>query len=210
MEIDWHTVRKAKKIVKDQLNKPILKFPIVADYRKPLADFLKPGMSILDIGAYRRELKSYLETAVGAGLDYRSMDIDRSFEHDFYALEDITGKFEAIACYEVVEHLSPQMVSRLFLKAYDLLKPEGRMFVSTPNVHHPVGFWCDSTHITPFRIRHLAGWMAMAGFQRFWGYRVVRMTWKKRLRYLRYRGLLRLLNMDFAPGILIVGEKRER
>jgi hypothetical protein len=45
--------------------------------------------------------------------------------------------------------------------------------------------------------------------KRFWGYPVCRMTWKKRLRYWRYRGLLRLLNLDFASGILVVGEKAD-
>ncbi|HEY4487801.1 MAG TPA: hypothetical protein VI483_03505, partial [Candidatus Paceibacterota bacterium] len=68
-------------------------------------------------------------------------------------------------------------------------------------------FWSDSTHITPYRIRHLAGWLATADFCRFWGYRVCNLTWKRRWRYWRYRGLLRLLNIDFAPGIVVVGEK---
>jgi SAM-dependent methyltransferase len=209
MDLDWNTVKTAKTLAKDQLSQPILKFPTVADYRKPLAEFLKPGMHVLDIGAHQCELRSYLETAVRSSLNYRSMDVDRSFKHDYYSLEEVSGRYNAIACYEVVEHLTPEMVSELFRKAYELLEPGGRLFVSTPNVHHPIGFWCDSTHITPFRLRHLAGWMALAGFKRFWGFRVVQMTWKKRLRYLRYRALLRLLNLDFAPGVLVIGERSE-
>jgi hypothetical protein len=48
----------------------------------------------------------------------------------------------------------------------------------------------------------------LAGFQRFWGPGGY-MNWEKRLRYWRYQGLLRLLNMDFTPGVLVVGEKLE-
>ncbi len=209
MDIDWTIVNRAKRLAKDQLEQPILKFPIVSDSRKPICDFLKPGMRVLEVGAHQRELKGYLERSVGWSLDYKSMDIDRTFEHDFYTLEEIAGKYEAIVCYEVVEHMSPGMVLTLFRKAYELLVPGGRLFVSTPNVHHPIAFWGDSTHITPFRLRHVAGWMGTAGFKRFWGYRIVQMTWKKRIRICRYRGLLRLLNLDFAPGILVIGEKTE-
>jgi len=209
MDVDWSFVRSAKKLAASQLSQPILKFPTVADYRRPLADFVRPGMSVLDIGANQRQLQSFLESRIDGGVVYKSMDVDRSNTHDFYSLDAITGEYDAIACYEVVEHLATSAVLSLFQKAHSLLTPGGRIFVSTPNVHHPIGFWCDSTHITPFRLRHLAGWLAAAGFEKFWGYRVVQMTWKKRLRYWRYRGLLRLLNMDFAPGILVVAEKRQ-
>jgi SAM-dependent methyltransferase len=207
MAVDWTLVNKAKNLAEDQLPQPILKLPIVSDYRAPLAAFLQPHMRVLEIGANDRSLKSYLDQSLKFELSYKSMDIDRSHEHDFYSLEEIQEQFDAIGCFEVVEHMPLEMAVELFQKAYQLLVPCGRIFVSTPNVYHPVSFWSDSSHITPFRVRHLAGWMAGAGFCRFWAYRVVEMNWKKQLRYWRYRGLLRLFNLDFAPGILVVGEK---
>lgn len=207
MDIDWALVNRAKNLVEDQIDQPILKLPIIRDYRIPLTEFLCPGMKVLDIGANDRSLEVFMTRHLDFNLDYKSMDIDRSHRHDFYNLEEIEEKFNAIACYEVVEHLSPRLALDLFRTAYKLLKSEGRMFVSTPNVYHPMSFWSDCTHITPFRFRHLAGWMATAGFNRFWGYRVCDLTWKKRFRYWRYRGLLRLLNIDFAPGIVVVGER---
>ncbi len=149
----------------------------------------------------------FLDHTLHFSVQYQSMDIDRSHEHDFFSLEEIQGEFDAIVCFEVVEHMTPRMALQLFTTAHQCLRPQGRLFVSTPNVYHPMSFWSDCTHVTPFRIRHLAGWMSRAGFRHLEGYRVVKMTWKKRLRYWRYRGLLRLLNIDFAPGIVVVGEK---
>lgn len=207
MDVDWTLINRAKNLVEDQIDQPILKIPIIADYRAPLAKFLRPGMTILDIGANNRSLESYLQQTGVAGFGYKSMDIDRSHNHDFYSLDDITDQFDAIGCFEVVEHMPPALALEIFKRAYHLLKPGGQMFVSTPNVYHPMSFWSDSSHITPFRIRHLAGWLASAGFTRFDGYRVCRMDWKKRWRSWRYRGLLRLLNIDFAPGILVVAQK---
>jgi len=208
MDVDWTLVNKAKNLVEDQLDQPILKLPMVRDFRQPLIEFLRPEMKVLDIGANNRSLKDFMDRELGFSVNYKSMDIDRSYDHDFYTLEEIEDEFHAIACFEVVEHMTAGMALTLFQHAYRLLGPEGRLFVSTPNVYHPMSFWSDATHITPFRFRHLAGWMATAGFTRFWGYRVCDFTWKKRWRYLRYRGLLRLLNLDFAPGIVVVGEKK--
>jgi hypothetical protein len=207
MDIDWTIVNKAKNLAEDDLNRPILKVPIVSNYREPLIEFLRPGMKVLDIGANDRALKSYLERRLNHTVDYKSMDVDRSHQHDFYSLESIEGEFDVIVCFEVIEHMRPSMVLELFRRTHALLKVEGRLFVSTPNVYHPMSFWADSTHITPFRLRHLAGWMKTAGFTPLSGFRVCEMTWKKQFRYWRYRGLLRLLNLDFAPGILVVGEK---
>ncbi|MBI1997713.1 MAG: class I SAM-dependent methyltransferase [Deltaproteobacteria bacterium] len=207
MDVDWTLVNKAKNLAEDQLDQPILKLPIIRDYREPLVAFLRPGMKVLDVGANDRALKSFLDRSLNFEVPYKSMDVDRSHEHDFYHMDEIHEQFDAIACFEVVEHMPPGMALELFRRAHELLTPKGRIFVSTPNVYHPMSFWSDSTHITPFRIRHLAGWLATAGFRQFWGYRVCNLNWKRRWRYWRYRGLLRLLNLDFAPGILVVGEK---
>lgn len=207
MDINWTLVNRAKNLVEDQLDYPILKLPIIRDYRTPLIDFLRPGMKVLDIGANDRALKTFVDARVDFALTYKSMDVDRSHLHDFYSLEEIGEEFNAIACFEVVEHMTPAMALDLFRKAHQLMSSGGRLFVSTPNVYHPMSFWSDCTHITPFRFRHLAGWIRTAGFDRFWAFRVCHFTWKKRLRYWRYRGLLRLLNIDFAPGILVVAEK---
>jgi SAM-dependent methyltransferase len=207
MDIDWTLINQAKNLVEQQIPEPILKIKIVPDYREPLVKFLRPHMRVLDIGANDRALKAFIEEQSHLPIEYKSMDVDRTHKHDFYDLAAIQGEYDAITCFEVIEHMPPGVGLELLRHAHRLLVPNGRLFVSTPNVYHPMSFWSDSTHITPYRIRHLAGWMATAGFVRVWGYRVCRMSWRKRLRAWRYRGLLRLLNIDFAPGVVVIGEK---
>jgi cyclopropane fatty-acyl-phospholipid synthase-like methyltransferase len=207
MDIDWTLINQAKNLVEQQIPEPILKIKIVPDYRDPLIKFLRAHMRVLDIGANDRSLKAFIEQQSHLPFEYKSMDVDRTYEHDFYDLTAIQGKYDAITCFEVIEHMPPGLGLELLRQAHRLLVPNGRLFVSTPNVYHPMSFWSDSTHITPYRIRHLAGWMASAGFVKVWGYRVCRMNWRKRLRAWRYRGLLRLLNLDFAPGVVVIGEK---
>jgi 2-polyprenyl-3-methyl-5-hydroxy-6-metoxy-1,4-benzoquinol methylase len=207
MDIDWTLINRAKNLAERQIPEPILKIKIVADYRDPLVFFLRANMRVLDIGANNRSLKTFIDEQADFSVDYKSMDVDRTYSHDFYDFDSIQGGFEAITCFEVIEHMTPLAGLELLRHAHRLLAPKGRVFVSTPNVYHPMSFWSDSTHITPYRIRHLAGWMATAGFVRFWGFRVCRMTLRKRLRVWRYRGLLRLLNLDFAPGVVVIGEK---
>ena len=207
MDIDWTLINKAKNLAEQQIPEPILKIEIVADYREPLVAYLRGNMRILDIGANDRSLKTFIEEKVDFPVNYKSMDVDRTHIHDFYDFDSIQGEFDAVACFEVIEHLTPGLGLELLRHAHRLLASKGRLFVSTPNVYHPMSFWSDSTHITPYRIRHLAGWMATAGFVNFWGFRVCPMTLRKRLRAWRYMGLLRLLNLDFAPGVIVIGEK---
>jgi 2-polyprenyl-3-methyl-5-hydroxy-6-metoxy-1,4-benzoquinol methylase len=207
MDIDWTLISKAKNLAEQQIPEPILKIKIVADYRDLLVAYLRVDMRILDIGANDRSLKRFIEEKVDFSVNYKSMDIDRTHIHNFYDFDSIQGEFDAVACFEVIEHLTPGPGLELLRHAHRLLASKGRLFVSTPNVYHPMAFWSDSTHITPYRIRHLAGWMATAGFVNFWGFRVCPMTLRKRLRAWRYKGLLRLLNIDFAPGVIVIGEK---
>jgi 2-polyprenyl-3-methyl-5-hydroxy-6-metoxy-1,4-benzoquinol methylase len=106
MDVDWTLINKAKNLADDQIDQPILKLPIIRDYREPLAGFLRPNMKLLDIGADDRSLKTYLDASLKFSVAYKSIDIDRSHKHDFYGLDEIQESFDAIDCFEVVEHMT--------------------------------------------------------------------------------------------------------
>lgn len=74
--------------------------------------------------------------------------------------------------FEVVEHMEIDEVKRVFSKVRKALSSGGLFFVSTPNVYHPVRFWRDSSHITPFAYDELVGLLISADFSDFRVYRI--------------------------------------
>ena len=109
MDIDWTLINRAKNLAEQQIPEPILKIKIVADYREPLLAYLRANMRILDIGANDRSLKRFIEEQVDFPMNYKSMDVDRTHSHDFYDFDSIQGEFDAIACFEVIEHMTPRL-----------------------------------------------------------------------------------------------------
>lgn len=184
----------------------ILKLPIVPSARGLLEGLLKDGDRVLDVGANDRNLERFL-VEKGVKMEYKSCDVDTGTAQDFYSLDSVTGEFDAIAALEVIEHASPVEAAGIFAAAFRLCKEGGVFVVSTPNVCHPVVFWRDCTHITPFRYDELYGMLAQAGFNNIRIYRTGTFSLKDRLVALLYRPLLRLLRMDFAPGIAAVATK---
>ena len=43
------------------------------------------------------------------------------------------ASFDTVTCIEVIEHLHPQLAMRLLQEAFKVLKPEGRLIITTPN-----------------------------------------------------------------------------
>jgi len=201
-DIKWNDVMKGRTLAGRTLPH-LLKLPIVKNSWEMVAGLIKDGDSVLDIGANERGLKDWLEQK-GLKVKYYSCDIDRSMQHDYYDLNDITSTFDVIVAFEVIEHIDAVSVSKYFAKIRELLDEKGLFIVSTPNVCHPVVFWRDCTHITPFRYDELYGLLLKSGFEDVELFRIGNFSLKKRLIALYYRPLLRLLRMDFAPGIVAV------
>ena len=164
-------------------------------------------MSLLDIGANDRSLYNYISGKTNKKIIYESYGIDNSLFHDYYNLDGIEKKFDIITMFEVVEHMEIDEVKRVFCKVRKVLNSGGLFFVSTPNVYHPVRFWRDSSHITPFAYDELVGLLISANFSDFRVYRIkTSMKYKDWIRYWFYRPLIKLLGIDFAPGIVVIGK----
>lgn len=186
---------------------PILRLPLARDGRELLLGFLRNGVSLLDIGAHDRNLQRFIE-AQGFTISYASLDVDRSREHDYYELSSVDRSFDIVVAFDVVEHMTVGEAMECFRRVQrDLLKPGGVFLVGTPNVSHPVVFWRDCTHITPFRYDELYGLLAAAGFSRIEIIRCGRFSLRDRVTALCFRPLLKLLRLDFAPGITAIARK---
>jgi len=123
-----------------------------------------PGARVLEVGAGDRRLKPRLEAAA-PGLDYRSVDPDPAHPHDGADLADAEGTFDLVFALEFVEHLSPGEAFAFLRRAHDLLRPGGRILLSTPDVFTPGRWHRDADHRTPFSPWELGGFLEAAGFR---------------------------------------------
>ena len=74
-----------------------LKLPFILKY-------VREGESILDVGAFDRALGERIRSRCPS-VRYKSMDIDSTYPHDYYSLEEIRETFDVILLFEVIEHL---------------------------------------------------------------------------------------------------------
>lgn len=172
-----------------------------------IAEAIKPGEKILDVGAGGRRLKEGILKRVPA-VQYKSMDVDRTEEHDYYSLGEIKEPFDVIVMSEVIEHLSFDDGIKLLKELRRILRSGGRIIVTTPNTHHPNVWWSDSDHKTPYRFDCLGAALMEAGFRVKGMYRLHSEKFLKRIaRYYLMAWLHRFLDVDFAKHIAAIAEK---
>jgi 2-polyprenyl-3-methyl-5-hydroxy-6-metoxy-1,4-benzoquinol methylase len=141
-------------------------------------------------------------------LTYKSMDVDRSNPHDYYDVESITEQFDAIIMFEVIEHLSLQEGIELMNKLYNRLNNGGIIIVSTPNIFNPARYMRDATHQTFYAYDELCGLFSIAGFDVKEVYRSYNDAFHRYLLKVYILGwLFRVLGIDYAYSIFVVGEK---
>jgi SAM-dependent methyltransferase len=164
--------------------------------------------NVLDVGAANKDLGTKVVERLPS-VTYKTMDLDRENEHDFYNFEEIDKKFDLIVLSEVIEHLGFMEGIELLRKLRDLLLPGGRIIVTTPNTHHPNIWWSDSDHKTPYRFDVLGGALTWAGFDVENMYRIYNDQFLRRLvRLYIMAPVHRYLDVDFAKSIVVVATKR--
>lgn len=184
------------------------KLKIVKKPLEVIGKELRPGACILDIGAGDRKIGERISAAVGA--QYKSMDVDRGKTHEYYSLDDIAEHFDAVLLFEVIEHLEVEKGVELLRRIHSLLVAEGKVFLTTPNVYHPHRYWGDCLHKTPYRYDELGGLLLATGYHPIGIYRIYNDALLRRLfRLYCAAALHRYLNIDFAPSILMVAQRKD-
>ena len=161
---------------------------------------------MLDVGAHDRRIERWLRST-GSDATYRSLDVDRSLQHDFYDFDSVSETYDLVTILDVVEHVPPQAVMEMMLHCHRVLRPGGEVVITTPNASHPARLWRDCTHITAFHHAELAGFVVAAGLVNPRLYRIRQMGWRDWLLYPFAWPTLKLLEIDFAFGIALTGEK---
>jgi 2-polyprenyl-3-methyl-5-hydroxy-6-metoxy-1,4-benzoquinol methylase len=183
--------------------------PLVKKRSPLLKQYLKDGMTVLDVGAGLRGMKNEIEK-LGIKVEYKSMDIDRSNFHDFYDIADIREKFDAVIMFEVIEHL-PLEDGLAFLKGLrEITKEKGIIIISTPNIFNPSRYMRDATHKTFYGYDELCGLLNLAGFGIKDVYRSFNDAVHRYFLKVYILGFLfRVLTIDYALSVFVVGEREE-
>lgn len=181
--------------------------PIKDKHTQVLREELAPGMRVLEIGSSERHLKGALESGF-AGLVYKSMDIDRETPQDYYSLDEITERFDAVLLFEVIEHMSFADGVMLLSRIYDLLSPGGKLIMTTPNLAHPTHFYRDPTHVTPYSHEGLGGILVGLGYDIVHAYRIYNAPIvQKMFRKYLAAPIQRYLGIDFTHSLLLVASR---
>jgi len=165
---------------------------------------------LLDFGAGDLRLKRKFLAAGFAGR-YETLDLSPEFAHEYADLAEVSGRFGAILCLEVLEHLPLAAFDPTVDRLVELLEPGGVLVVSTPNPLCVVPMWArDAGHIQQYPLADLVASLLARGFV-VDPFRVrlvpARPTLGQRLRLLSQRALCYLLAVDYADGLLVIGTR---
>lgn len=205
-EISWSELYAYRAMVHEE-------FPTIWDLkilrkRYPLMlEVIRDGDKVLDIGASDRNLEPRIKGHCPA-VEYKSLDVDQSQVHDFYSIDEVNETFDVVLLFEVIEHLELKEGVEMLSKIYSLLKEEGRLILTTPNVFNPSRFWRDATHRVAYCYDDLGGILLGRGFRIVSMYRTYNDAFHRFLfRVYVMAPLHRYLGIDFTKSILIVAQK---
>jgi SAM-dependent methyltransferase len=169
--------------------------------------YLKDGEAVLEIGAFNRELGERIKKYCPR-IQYKSMDIDPTYSHDYASLEEIEETFDMVLLFEVIEHLNREKGRGLARKICELLKSGGRVILTTPNVYTPGQYWKDVSHETPYHYEELGGLFLSEGFESIEMYRLFSEPFLRYfIRVCLFSSLFHFLGIDFTKSILLVARK---
>ena len=199
----WSRLNEARRAIRARWP-TIWRLPVIPRSMRHAAGRIRPGERVLDIGASDGRFGRRL----AQGVVYETLDTDPQVRADWRRLDDPpAGAFDAVACFETVEHLTLDEACALFAAAARVLRPGGRLYVSTPNIHHPWAYLRSATHRTPFCYDELGGLIETHGFVVERLFRCHRDSFVKTiLRRLAYP-LYRTVGVDWAKSILVVAHR---
>jgi len=183
----------------------------LSDIERACFDAVKDTASLLDVGAGDLRVKRKFEAAGFSG-EYHTQDVGPEYPHTYRDLAQVTRQYDAILCFDVIEHLPLDGGLELLDRLIGLLDPGGVLVVQTPNarcVRSPMGW--DMTHLHSYNIADLWAYLTAAGLETQ-GYRVVfgpaRRSPVQRLRSALHAFVAtRLLGADYADNVVAIGRK---
>lgn len=205
--VDWSHQYKNRKEIEKKFGK-IWNIPIRKRHHHIVKDHAENNLEWLEIGAGNRALKKTIESN-SSNSSYKSYDIDQRNYHDFYELDQISGQYDRICMFEIIEHVSIEEASSILQKCRNLIKPNGKLIVSTPNIYYPPAFLRDVTHITSWSYDELGGFLQVNNFSVDNIYRMYHDALLRKLvtRFFMHP-LHKFLGIDYSKQIILVASPK--
>lgn len=203
----WSDYYGLRKRVRNQFNS-IWKIPVIKRELPLILEKISDGSHVLEMGAsYNKRYVDGIKKAYPNAV-FKSMDVDRDTEQDFYSLSEIEGEYDLVMIFEALEHMDLDTGLKTLRRAYEVTAEGGYILTSTPNLFHPHRYW-DSTHITPLRYEELGALLMLAGYSDIKVYRKHTEAFiRKIIRRVFMMPIHRYMDVDFAKTIIVEGRKK--
>ena len=185
--------------------------PGLSEIEQVYFDAVREAPSLLDVGAGDlRVMRKFREA--GFQGEYHTQDLGVEFPYDYQDLGEVNRTYQAILCFDVIEHLPLQAGIAMVLRMAGLLGPGGVLVLQTPNsrcINNPLSW--DMTHLHCYNLADLWAYLTALGLKTE-GYRVTfeprRPSVTARIRSIFSRYLIsRRLNCDYAANIALICTK---
>ena len=205
-QIDWSQLFAQRKAVATEFGE-IWDIPVARRYHNVLGKLGRKDIRLLEIGAGDRGLKVKMAKVWGQ-FDYKSCDVDATFDHEFNDIQAVTGEYDLVCAFELIEHVTLEDAEKILSRCCELTVSGGQIALTTPNIYYPPGFLRDATHKTAFCYDELAGLLQLCGYETTAIYRLYHDSLiKKFIKRVVMYPVFRVLGIDFAHQIMVVGRK---
>jgi hypothetical protein len=184
----------------------------LSDIERVYFDAIRGAKSLLDVGAGDLRVRDKFVRAGFEGV-YETQDVGGEFAHTYRSIDQVTRRYDAVLCLDVLEHLRLDDGLALLDRIVGLLEPGGVLVVQTPNgrcVRNPLGW--DMTHRHLYNLADLWAHLRTLGLEAD-GYRIWfaprRLTpwgWA-RSTFSRFV-TTKVLGCDYADNIGVVARRR--
>jgi len=161
---------------------------------------------LLDVGATDRVWEQTIRQR-WPGCAYRSLDIDRTNRHDYYEFSAVDELFDAVVCFEVLEHVPQGVGLEIVRDCAAVCRPGGVVLCSVPNVTMPI-HQLQFPHISAINHRDLGALLRQQGLVVL---DITRVFFGSTRRRWMHRALLgplhRAMQIDYCQSIAALARK---
>jgi predicted SAM-dependent methyltransferase len=186
--------------------------PDLCDIERIYFDRIRSAKTLLDVGAGDLRVKQKFEKAGYTGV-YHTQDIGGEYQHTYRNLDEVATTYDAILCFDVIEHLTLSTGLGLVQRMVQLLAPGGHLILQTPNakcIRSPYSW--DMTHLHTYNLPDLWAYLTAMNMS-VDGYRVWFNGPSNSLKMRVHKSIAkfittRWLGADYADNIALVATRR--